>query len=277
MPNERSQFWDTAGAVGDGADTYSAVQVRTMLRALFSTDRYSSECVLPGVLNSLAVSGATSPLSLASGCAVVNGIYYQNTGALSVAVPTPSSGTTKHRVILRATWGGVQTVRAVLLSSADGTNSYPTLTQTDNSVWEVPLAGVTIDTGGAITLEDQRDYCHYASTILYRRRGGSSSSWNSAGSNTYSPGGTKRQGGTVNLTWNSDDKSDLTTVTFPSAFSQTPLVRNLAIVSNDANARKCVLSIESLSKTQLGIRGQRVDLTNFSATFPVQWAVEGAK
>jgi hypothetical protein len=277
MGSESSQFWDTAGGVGDGADTYSAVQVRSMLRALFTTDRYSSECVLPGVLNSLAVSGASSPLSLASGCAVVNGIYYQNTGALSVAVPTPSSGTTKHRVILRATWGSTQTVRAALLSSADGTNSYPSLTQTDNSLWEVSLAGVTIDTSGVIALEDQRDYCHYATKLVYRRRGGSSSSWNSAGSNTYSPGGVKHQGGTVNLTWNSNDTSDTTTVTFPSAFSQTPLVRTLALLSNDANARKCVLSIESLSKTQLAIRGQRVDLTNFSATYPVQWLVEGAE
>lgn len=274
---ESSRFWDTAGAVGDGADTYSAVQLRDMLRAMFTTDQYASEGVLAGVLQSLAVSGATSPLSVASGSAVVQGIYYQNTATVSVAVPTPSSGTTRHRVVLQAIWGLTQTVRVALISSNDGVNSYPALTQSDNSQWEIPLAGVTIDTAGSITLEDQRDYAHIATALVHRRRGGSSSSWNSAGSSNYLVGGARVQMGTVNLVWSSNDQSDVTTVTFPVAYRQTPQVRSLAILSNDANARKCVLSIEALAATYLKIRGQRADLANYSATLPVQWSVIGPK
>lgn len=274
---ERSQYWDTAGAVGDGADTYSAVQVREQFRALFSTDRYASEGVLAGVLNSLAVSGATSPLSVASGGALVNGIYYQNTAAVSVAVATPAVGTTKRRVVLQAIWGSVQTVRIALISSADGVNSYPSLTQSDNSQWEIPLAGVTIDTAGAITLEDQRDYCHIATALVHRRRGGSSGSWASSGSTSYLVGGARVQAGTVNLVWSSNDQSDVTTITFPQAYSQTPQVKSLAILSADAPARKCVLSVESVSATQLKIRGQRADLSSFSVTYPVQWSVIGPK
>jgi hypothetical protein len=52
---------------------------------------------------------------------------------------------------------------------------------------------------------------------------------------------------------------------------------SLAILSADANARKCVLSVESVSATQLKIRGQRADLSSFSATYPVQWSVIGPK
>ena len=103
---ERSQYWDTAGAVGDGADTYSAVQVREQFRALFSTDRYASEGVLAGVLNSLAVSGATSPLSVASGGALVNGILLpEHGGGQRRRGFTPAVGTTKRRVVLQAIWG----------------------------------------------------------------------------------------------------------------------------------------------------------------------------
>ena len=274
---ERSQFWDTAGAVGDGADTYGAVQLRDMLRAIWTPAGASSEGVLAGYGGGLAVSGASSPVSVASGCAMVSGVYYQNTASVNVAVPTPSTGTTKHRVVLQALWGTTQTVRLALISSADGTNSYPALTQSDNSRWEIPIAGVTIDTAGAITLEDQRDYCHLATALVHRRQGGSSSAWNSAGSSSYRVGGTRVQLGCISVSWSGDDKSDLATVTFPQAYSQTPKVRSLIIVSNDANARKCVLSIESLSKTQLQIRGQRCDLTNVTATYPVQWTVAGPK
>lgn len=274
---ERSQFWDTAGAVGDGADTYGAVQLREMLRAIWTPGGAAAEGVLAGYGGGLAVSGAASPLSVATGCAMVGGIYYQNTASVSIAVPTPSTGTTKHRVVLQAQWGTTQSVRLALISSADGTNSYPALTQSDNSRWEIPLAGVTIDIAGGITLEDQRDYAHLATVLVHRRMGGSASAWQSAGSSSYRVGGARVQLGCTPLTWSGDDKSDPATILFPQAYSQTPKVRSLVLLSNDANARKCVLSIESLSKTQLQIRGQRCDTTNFTAAYLVQWTVVGPK
>lgn len=273
---ERSQFWDTTG-VGDGADTYGAPQLRDMLRAVWTPAGAASEGVLAGYGGGLAVSGAATPVSVASGCALISGIYYQNTTAVSLAVPTPSSGTTKHRVVLQALWGITQTVRLALLSSPDGVNSYPALTQSDNSRWEIPLAGITIDSAGAITLDDQRDYAHLATTLIHRRQGGSSSAWASAGASSYRVGGVRVQLGCIPLTWSANDQSDVSTITFPVAYSQTPKVRGLVLLSADAPARKCVLSIESLSKTQLQIRGQRCDLSNFSATYPVAWTVVGPK
>lgn len=274
---ENSMFWDTAAGLGDGADTYSAAQVRGLFRAAFTTDRYSSEGVLAGVLNSLAVSGSATPVAVASGCAIVQGIYYQNTASVSITVSTPTAGTTWHRVVLRATWGSSgQTVRAVLLSGTDGVASYPALTQQDNSRWEIPLAGVQIDTSGAITLVDQRDYAHYATALIERRQGGSSSSWNTAGSTNYRPGGVKRQMGVAELEWDDEDESDKTTVTFPSAFSQRPLVWVTLLNATDSQKRKLMPTIESLSNTQVVIRGQRTDgSSDLTLTCNVMWIAEG--
>lgn len=276
MGNERSQFWDTAGAVGDGADTYSAVQLREMLRALFTTDRYANEGVLAGVLNGLAVSGSTSPLTVATGNAVVQGIYYLNDAAKSITVTTPTTGTTGHRVVLQADWNA-RTVRAVLISSSDGTSAAPALTQQDNSKWEISLVTLTIDTAGAITLTDVRDFAHYASALVYRRQGGSSSAWATAGTTAYRVGGVKRQGGTATVSWTGSSTSDTLTVTFPSAFSQTPLVWLTVINGATSNAQKCQATVDSISATNFKIKGKRTDSTSWTQDLSVQWFAEGAE
>lgn len=275
---ESSRFWDTSGAVGDGADTYSAYQVRELLRAAFTGDRYASEGVLAGVLNSLAVTGATSPVAVDTGCALVNGIYYQNTASVNVAVPTPSSGTTGHRVVLQALWGTTATVRIALISSADGTSSAPSLSQDENSRWEISLATLTIDTAGAITLTDARDYCHYSTALVHRRRGGSSSSWNSTGSTTYRVGGTKEQCGVATLTWDDNDDSDQTTVTFPSAFSQKPLVFLTLMNGGGTQERKLLATVYSVSASSFQIEGQRTDGSgDITTTASVMWRAVGSE
>lgn len=278
MGQQRSQFWDTAAALGDGADTYSANQMREMWRAVFTTDRHALESILPGVLNELAVSGSSSPLSVASGKAFVNGIRHASDSAVNVAVPTPSAGTTKHRVVLQAVWGTIQAARVALISSPDGTNSYPALTQNDNSQWEVPLYGVTIDTLGAITLEDQRDPCHYATALIHRRRGGSSTNWISPGSSNYSPGGVKIQCGTATLEWDDNDNSDVTRVTFPTAYTQKPLVRLTILNGGDSTKRKLLTTVESVNTSYCEIRGQRTDSSgDLTTTCAVTWIAKGSE
>ena len=273
---ERSQFWDTAGAVGDGADTYGAAQLREMLRAVWTPQLGTSEGVLAGVNGGLAVSGSATPLSVASGVALVSGIYYQNTAAVNVTVPTPSVGTTKHRVVLQALWAATATVRIALISSADGTNSYPSLTQQDNSRWEIALAGVTVDTAGSITLEDQRDYCHLATALIHRRRGGSSSSWNSGGTSNYVVGGVRIQAGVTTLTWDSNDQSDTKAITFPVAYSQKPLIQLTLLNAASSQKRTLLATVESVSASSVTLRGQRTDgSASLSTTADVQWVAIG--
>jgi hypothetical protein len=109
------------------------------------------------VFNGLAVSGTSSPMTLATGSACVYGFFYHCTVAGDVTKATPSVGTTGFRVVLRAGWTA-QTVRVAVVSSADGVSTIPAVTQSAGTTWEISLATGTITTGGVITLTDARTF-----------------------------------------------------------------------------------------------------------------------
>ena len=159
---EGSIFWTTGGA-GDGASAYTQAQVTDWLRRTFLSNA-ATEGVLAGYANSLAVSGTSSPVSVATGAAVVYGFPYENTSAVSLTVPTPTIGTTGHRVVLRANWTA-RTVRIALVSSSNGVATPPALTQSAGTTWEVSLATLSITTGGVITVTDTRAYAHFATRL----------------------------------------------------------------------------------------------------------------
>lgn len=150
---QSSIFWPTSG-VGDGASQYTDAQLFAWLRRTFLRD-LTTEGIESGFANELAVSGATSPVSIATGAAIVYGIPYENTAAVTQAIATPSIGTTGHRIVLRASWAA-QTVRVVDIASADGTAAIPALVQIAGTTWDIPLATLTITTGGVITVTDAR-------------------------------------------------------------------------------------------------------------------------
>jgi hypothetical protein len=118
--------------------------------------------VLMGWLNELEVSGSTSPLSVNTGGAVVYGMFYENDTAVSVSVPTPSSGFSRYdRIVIRRDWAS-QTARAARVSGVAAVSpSVPALTQTAGTVYEIPLATVLITDAGVITLTDTRDWCTF--------------------------------------------------------------------------------------------------------------------
>lgn len=147
---------------GDGGP-YAANTWDDIYRYLFTTDQHATEGVLLGVGGELEVTGTSSPLSVAAGAAIVNGKIYINTSAVSVSVPTPSSASRIDLVILRADYSA-RTVRVVRLAGTEG-GSAPTLTQTDGTTWEIPLAQVSITTGGVITLTDKRTFCHFGTEV----------------------------------------------------------------------------------------------------------------
>jgi hypothetical protein len=159
---QNSIFW-TTGTSGDGTSAYTQAQLFSWLKRSFLGDA-STEGVLKGYAGALAVSGTSSPISVAAGAAVVNGIPYESDSAVSVTVPTPLIGTTGHRVVLRADYAA-KTVRIALLSSSDGVASPPAVTQADGTTWEVSLATLTITTGGVITVTDTRSYAHFRTGV----------------------------------------------------------------------------------------------------------------
>ena len=143
---ESSRFWNSNGVGDGGAGGYARALIAAWLSSIFAR---GGSGILNRIANELAVSGTASPLSVASGAAIVDGLYYENDAALNLTVTTPSNGTTGGRAILRADWAA-QTVRAVILLNTDGVAGIPALTQTPGTTYESNLASFTITTGGEI-------------------------------------------------------------------------------------------------------------------------------
>jgi len=154
----QSWFW-TTNNVGDGDMIDRAEWAQLWRNVLMGNG------VLSGPGDQLKVSGAASPLSIATGWAFVGGYPVYNNAVISQAIPTPASGTTGHRLVLRAT-ANTQLVELVLKSSADGVPSAPALQQdatfpADGTIYEISLAWLAITTLGVISLVDDRVWMVY--------------------------------------------------------------------------------------------------------------------
>jgi hypothetical protein len=170
---ERSQFWNT-GTTGDGTTTITQAQTTEWANDTFtpragtSPNPNTSQGVLRGVMNELAVTGTASPVSVAAGAAYVAGFFYKNDAAVSVTIPTPTGNTRIDRIVLRASYGTTRTVRITRIAGTEGSGSPPALTQTVNTTWDIPLARVSITTGGVITITDDRAFAQFATNHVKR-------------------------------------------------------------------------------------------------------------
>lgn len=163
---EKSWPWDTnppTGGAGDGSAGLNEAGAREMLSLYFRVQDPTEEGVSKGVLNELEVSGAASPLSIASGSGVCYGLY-TNDAVVNIPVATPAVGTTGGRVVLQTNWAGVggapleARTRIAVKNSSDGDPSIPALTHSVGVTWEVSLATFQITTGGVITVTDDRTF-----------------------------------------------------------------------------------------------------------------------
>lgn len=162
---ETSLPWDGdsgSGGVGD-CGPYSSGKWDDSWRVLFSTGEHAVEGVLTGVNNELCVYGTSSPVTVSTGAAVVNGKFYINDTAKNVSVPTPVSDTRIDCIVLRADYSA-QTVRIARVAGTEG-GAAPMVTQNDGVTWEIALAQVSITVGGVITVTDERNYAHYATAV----------------------------------------------------------------------------------------------------------------
>ena len=145
-----------AGIVTGDAGPYSDDDWSDTWRVLFQTDR-TDQGIIYAYLNELAVTGATSPVAVDTGAALVDGKYYENDASLNVTIPSPVGATRIDRIVLRKSWSA-QTVRITRIAGAEG-GAAPALVQVDGTTWDVPLYQVSIAVGGAITLTDERVNC----------------------------------------------------------------------------------------------------------------------
>lgn len=151
---ETSILWETNNT-GDGITAgYTDDQLFQLFRSLCPSTNLGG--VARGILNALAVSGTATPVAVASGQALVYGIPYFNSASVNVTIPTPAVSTRIDRIVLRASWAA-QTVRITRIAGTEGAGA-PAMTQTAGTTWDIPLATVSIDTGGVIAVTDVREY-----------------------------------------------------------------------------------------------------------------------
>ena len=157
---ERSRFWggtvtgDAAGVAPYDAETEFAGVLRSLAGAGAIATNLSG--VFRNELDQLRVSGSGTPVSVAAGRALVYGTWYEADAAVSVAVPTPSVSTRIDRIVLRKDWAA-QTVRVTRIGGVEGGGA-PAMTQVAGTTWDMPLATLSVTTGGGITVTDGREF-----------------------------------------------------------------------------------------------------------------------
>ncbi len=120
----------------------------------------ASQGVFVDQLNDLDLSGLpATPVSIATGRALVDGTWYQSDASVSVAIPTPGANPRIDRIVLRKDWV-LQTIRIFRIAGAEAASPVPpAIVQIDGTTWDLPLWQVNVTVGGVITFfRDEREF-----------------------------------------------------------------------------------------------------------------------
>ena len=154
---EISRPW--SGTVTGDSGPYSDDQWTDVWKALLGPV-IASEGVFQDQLNDLVLGGLpATPVTINTGRALVNGIWYESDASVSIAIPTPAANPRVDRIVLRADWA-LQTVRLTRIAGAEGAApTPPAITQNDGVTWDLPLWQVFVTVGAVIsTWRDERRF-----------------------------------------------------------------------------------------------------------------------
>lgn len=154
---ERSRPW--SGTVTGDSGPYTDDQWTDVWKTLISPIIASSG-VFIDQLNDLDLAGLpATPITIDTGRALVNGIWYENDASASIAIPTPAANPRVDRIVLRADWA-LQTVRFTRIAGAEAAAPVaPAIVQVDGVTWDLPLWQVRVTVGAVITIEaDEREF-----------------------------------------------------------------------------------------------------------------------
>lgn len=108
---------------------------------------------------------------------------------------------------------------------------------------------------------------------FYRRQGGDSSAWGTAGTSNYTPTAVRMQAGVVQETFFASSVAS-GSISFPVAFSDVPIV--VASMGRDTGATEVpVISIESVTASGFSYRLETKDDTSITQSFLVRWLAVG--
>jgi hypothetical protein len=258
---EFSGFWtsDDTSPEGDQVAGYTQAHWSTAGAIMAACSGF--EGVAPSFLNGLAgtVTGANT-VAINTGGGMVDGKFFLNDASQNVNIPSASGGgnTRIDRIVLRADWAGFNVSVTRIAGTDAGSPSAPAITQTSGTTYDILLYQALVDTGGTVTLTDERIF---ASPIVYRQ-GGHATQWQVVGTSNYPTPNAKIQVGV--LAWaGGAASSGLTIGTFPIAFaaaSGSPLCFANAL----GNANKIVNCTIDASDTQIYIYWNTVDASNIT-------------
>jgi hypothetical protein len=153
---ERSYFWGGLSVGDANIAPYDNDEFSDLWRILFQRNR-ATQGVIEGHLNELAVTNPSgNDIQMDTGAALVDGKFYEADAAVSDTITTPAVATRVDRVVLRKSWAA-QTARFTIITGVEGAG-VPAITQNDGVTWDLPIAQVSITTGGTITITDEREY-----------------------------------------------------------------------------------------------------------------------
>jgi len=311
-----SMQWDGTTTGDATLAPYGQDEVAVWKQAVLAYDRTAQ-----GVLrrdDSVVIDGTTYDLSnlleatnpssytlrVASGGALVDGVpFFSSTNEDftttddGTAITNPGSGSNYYRVVLRKDWSA-QTIRLAVLDV--NTSAPAAVTQTQGTTWEISLATVEITSGGSVTITDARVWCGpYVSTNnivndavddtkvgdrvpqMYRRQGGSATSWRTSGTTTYTPGAVRMQAGSLQITVPAGNVSSAaTTITFPVAFSQVPMVFvtvDTAPQSTSTEVATVAAFLTSVSTVQVVVTRHDPATTTGAENVTVNWLAIGTE
>lgn len=161
--SERSIPWTDAPATTHGGP-YSDIQWQEIWNSLFGAEAANAG-VLKGVTNEYLASGATSPISINTGKAIVNGTWHISDASTPFTISTPAVSTRVDRIVLRKSFVS-GSVLLTKITGVEGAGS-PAITQSAGVTWDIPLWAASITTGGVITLTDERVFASFASVLPY--------------------------------------------------------------------------------------------------------------
>jgi len=177
---------------------------------------------------------------------------------------------------------------AILRGSEAASPTAPTLDVDTATLFMVPLAQYQISTGGTVSaLTDRREYAQKVNTkgieddavddtklgdraIQFRRRqGGSATNWSTAGTTDRTPAKVRSQAGAVSVGTINAGNDAGTTITFPEAFSDVPLV---VAVAKLGSLIPVVVIVGAVSTTQAQLWAFNVGTSSLSVSIN-WWAI----
>lgn len=154
---ESSWFWDGVVTGDAGFAPYSEIEWSRVTKKLYS--RTDNQGAIKDTLNDLEVTtSGTNSVSINTGRALVKGWLYENSESTSLAIPTPVSNPRIDRIVIRKSQV-LQNVRATRIAGTENASpTAPALTQVEDTDWDIPLVQARIETSGAITLTNEKEY-----------------------------------------------------------------------------------------------------------------------